>query len=136
MASVRNRRNPEVLLDLIAGHALVCRFRRAAERLEDGGIAVTATEDDFRYAARLFADLHTTGGSLEAKSAGRHPVLSLATRNRVAQFTLLDPERGPRTYEKCEVAVGQAAAASSIPVSRRGAASRCSTAPPATRMRA
>ncbi len=94
MASVRNRRNPEVLLDLIAGHALVRRFQRESERLEDGGIAVAATGDDFRYAARLFADLHTTGGSLEAKfDRNEQLVLSLAARNRVEQFTLHDVQR-------------------------------------------
>ncbi|MEN6517818.1 MAG: hypothetical protein ABFC38_06450 [Methanospirillum sp.] len=94
MASVRNRRNPEVLLDLIGSHALLFRFQRECERLEDGGLLVTATEDDFRYAARLFADLHTTGGSLEAKfDRNEEVVLSLAARNRVEQFTLHDLQR-------------------------------------------
>lgn len=91
MASVRNRRNPEVLLDLIAGHALVRRFQRGTERLEDGGLVVAATEDDFWYAARLFAELHTIDGLLEAKfDRNEQLVLALAARHRVEQFTLRD----------------------------------------------
>jgi hypothetical protein len=55
---------------------------------------VTATEEDFRYAARLFAELHTTGGSLEAKfDRNEQLVLSLAARNRVEQFTIRDLQR-------------------------------------------
>ncbi len=102
MASVRNRRNPEVLLDLIGSHALLFRFQRPAERLEDGGLVVTATEDDFRYAARLFADLHTSGGSLDSKfDRNEEVVLSLAARNRVEQFTLHDLQRWTGwTYQK------------------------------------
>jgi hypothetical protein len=94
MASVRNRRNPEFLLDLVAGHALARRFQRPSERLPDGGLLVTATEEDFRYAARLFSDLHTTGGSLEAKfDRNEQLVLSLAAQNGVEQFTIADVQR-------------------------------------------
>ncbi len=91
MASVSNRRNPDVLLDLVRSHALVFRFQREQHPLDDGGLAVVATEDDFRYAARLFADLHTTAGSLESKfDRNEQYVLSLAARNRVEQFTVRD----------------------------------------------
>ncbi len=103
MASVRNRRNPEFLLDLVAGHALARRFQRPSERLPDGGLLVTATEEDFRYAARLFADLHTTGGSLEAKfDRNENLLLDLAARNNVEQFTLRDAQRWTGwAYQKC-----------------------------------
>ncbi len=91
MASVRNRRNPEILLDLVRSRALVCRFRRAAVPDGDGSPAVVATEEDFRYATGLFAELHTTGGSLEAKfDRNEQLVLSLAARNHVEQFTIRD----------------------------------------------
>ncbi|MEN6341750.1 MAG: hypothetical protein ABFC89_04235 [Methanospirillum sp.] len=94
MASVRNRRNPEVLLDLVAGHALVRRFQRACERMGDDGLLVTATEDDFRYAARLFSELHGGGGSLGDKfDRNEQLVLSLAARNGVEQFTLHDLQK-------------------------------------------
>ena len=88
MASVRNRRNHEVLLDLVRGHALVCRFQRPTG---NGGPAVEATEEDFAYAARLFTDLHTTGGSLGSRFARNEAlVLGLAARSGREEFTLRD----------------------------------------------
>ncbi len=91
MASVRNRRNPDILLDLIRSHAL-CRCRqRERERLPDGGLLVTATEEDFRYAAGVFASLHGTGGSLSAKfDRNEALVLALAVKNGVEQFSVAD----------------------------------------------
>ncbi len=91
MASVRNRRNPEILVDLIRAHALLFRFQRGQIPLEDGEPVVVATGDDFRYAARLFADLHTVGGSLEAKfDRNEALLLDLAARQNVEQFTVAD----------------------------------------------
>lgn len=91
MASVRNRRNPDVLLDLVRSHALLHLRQRPTERLEDGRLVVMAARADFDYAVRLFSDLHTTGGSLETKfDRNEDLVLSLAARKGVEQFTLRD----------------------------------------------
>ncbi len=94
MASVRNRRNPDILLDLIRSHALLRCRQRERERLPDGGLAITATEEDFRYAAGLFAALHATGGSLSAKfDRNESLVLGLAVKNGVDQFSIADVQQ-------------------------------------------
>ena len=94
MASVKNRRNPEVLVDLVRAHALVFRFQRPHLPLEDGRLAVVATEADFHAAAALFVDLHTAGGSLSAKvDRNEDLVLGLAAHYRVEQFTIADVQR-------------------------------------------
>ncbi len=102
MASVRNRRNHEVLLDLVRAHALVFRFQRGHLPLEDGGLAVVATEEDFDYARRLFADLHGSGGSLGSRfDRNEEHILSIASRNHAGQFTIGDLQQWTGwTYQK------------------------------------
>ena len=94
MASVRNRRNPDVLLDLVRSHALIHLFQRERRTLKDGRLTVIATEADFAAAASLFVDLHTTGGSLTAKfDRNEQLALSLASHYRAEQFCLADLQR-------------------------------------------
>ena len=94
MASVRNRRNPDILLDLVRSSALVHLFQRERRTLEDGRIEVVATEADFHAAAALFVDLHSAGGSLSAKfDRNEDLVLGLAAHYGVEQFTLADVQR-------------------------------------------
>ncbi len=94
MASVRNRRNPDVLLDLVRSHALIHLFQRERRTLKDGRLSVVATEADFAAAASLFVDLHTTGGSLTAKfDRNEQLALSLASHYRAEQFCLADLQR-------------------------------------------
>jgi len=102
MASVRNRRNPDVLLDLIRSFALIRLFQRERRSLDDGGLEVFATEEDFSAAAALFVDLHGTGGSLSAKfDRSEDVVLGLAARFSAEQFTIADVQRWTGwTYHK------------------------------------
>ena len=94
LASSRNRRNPLVLLDLIRSHALLRYRQRTTERLSDGMLVVTATGEDFDFAARLFTELHTTGGSLGSKfDRNEDRLLAIASRSRVERFTLRDVQQ-------------------------------------------
>ena len=94
MASVRNRRNPDVLLDLVRSHAVIHLFQRERRTLNDGRLTVVATEADFAAAASLFLDLHTTGGSLTSKfDRNEQLALSLASHYRAEQFCLADLQR-------------------------------------------
>ena len=91
MASHRNRRNPEVLLDLVRARALVFRLQRRLVPQDDREPAVVATEEDFACARDLFAALHTTSGSLGAKfDRNEAQVLAEAARLGVEQFTVRD----------------------------------------------
>ena len=96
MASVRNRRNPDILLDLVRSHALVYRFqreRRAPRRT--AGSLITATEADFRYAAGRLCRRSTRRAARSTAKFDRNEqlVLSLAAQNRVEQFTVADVQR-------------------------------------------
>ncbi len=91
MASVRNRRNPDFLYDLVRSCALVNLFSRERRTLRDGRLSIMATEEDFSQAAALFAELHATGGSLTSKfDRNEQLVLSLASHYRAEQFTVQD----------------------------------------------
>ena len=91
MASHRNRRNPEVLLDLVRARALVFRLQRRLVPQDDREPAVVATEEDFACARDLFTALHTTSGSLGAKfDRNEAQVLAEAARLGVEQFTVRD----------------------------------------------
>ena len=102
MASVSNRRNTLVLLDLVRSHALLHLRQRSTERLEDGTLVVTATRADFDYAAGLFSALHAGGGSLGSKfDRNEDLVLAEASRREAARFTTQDVQRWTGwTYQK------------------------------------
>ncbi len=94
MASVRNRRNADVLFDMIRAHALINLYRRERRMLKDGRLTLVATEEDFHAAASLFVELHTTGGSLTSKfDRNEQLVLSLASHYRAEQFGIADVQR-------------------------------------------
>jgi len=94
MASVRNRRNPDILLDLIRSHALIHLYQRERRTLKDGRFSIKATEADFHAAAAIFVDLHTTGGSLTSKfDRNEQLTLSLASHYRAERFDLADLQR-------------------------------------------
>ena len=81
-------------IDLVRSHAL-CRCRqRERETLPDGGLLIPATGKDFAYAAGVFASLHATGGSLEAKfDRNEALVLALAVGNEGEQFSVAEVQR-------------------------------------------
>ncbi|MEN6519482.1 MAG: hypothetical protein ABFC38_15135 [Methanospirillum sp.] len=102
MASVSNRRNTLVLLDLVRSHALLHLRQRSTERLEDGTLVVTATRADFDYAAGLFSALHAGGGSLGSKfDRNEDLVLALALKKGIERFTIRDVQKWTGwTYQK------------------------------------
>ncbi|HIH02624.1 MAG TPA: hypothetical protein HA263_01825 [Methanoregulaceae archaeon] len=94
MASIRNRRNPDVLFDMIRSNALINLYRRERRTLKDGRLTLVATEEDFDAAAALFVELHTTGGSLTSKfDRNEQLVLSLASHYRAERFDIPDLQR-------------------------------------------
>ncbi|MDI9633612.1 MAG: hypothetical protein QFX32_06095 [Methanolinea sp.] len=62
-----NRRNPEMLLDLVKAHALVRRFQRETRVAGDGTPCILAAREDFEDAARLYAQLNGVSGGQETK---------------------------------------------------------------------
>jgi len=83
-----NRRNPEMLLDLVKANAVLRFLQR--EGWQQGGIAcLSATLDDFREAARLYGFLNGTAGGQETKLTRREADLLAAIReHRWPEFTI------------------------------------------------
>jgi len=72
-----NRRNPEMLLDLVKAHALL-RYRQRERRVEEGVPCITTTREDFREATRIYGLLHGTTGGQTTKLTKREADLLVA----------------------------------------------------------
>ncbi|HWQ62892.1 MAG TPA: hypothetical protein VN429_00650 [Methanospirillum sp.] len=81
--SSENRRNPDMLLDLIRTNAALCQKQRE-QRVESGINCVIATECDFTEASRLFMSLNSDGGGQAYKLTKRETALLslIASLNR------------------------------------------------------
>ncbi len=78
--SVSNRRNPDMLIDLIRTHAIMNQFQR--ERQEIGGVTcVTATMEDFSRARSLYIKLCGESGGQTTKLTRKEAELITAIRN-------------------------------------------------------
>ncbi|PKL58600.1 MAG: hypothetical protein CVV33_10625, partial [Methanomicrobiales archaeon HGW-Methanomicrobiales-4] len=75
--SVENRRNPDMLLDLIRTNAAICQQQRE-RRVVNGITCVVATRADFDQAARLFVALNGETGGQENKLTKRESGLIAA----------------------------------------------------------
>ncbi len=75
--SAENRRNPDMLLDLIRTHAGIHQFQRERQMV-NGTVCVVATEEDFDQAARLFVALNGETGGQGSKLTKREFVLITA----------------------------------------------------------
>lgn len=65
-SSSMNRRNPDMLLDLVRAHAVLMQHQR--ERVEGGDmIQILATEEDFEQASRLYLELNGKSGGQQSK---------------------------------------------------------------------
>jgi hypothetical protein len=62
-----NRRNPEMLLDLIKAYALLRCMQREQARADDGSPCIIGTREDFDEAVRLYDQLNGTAGGQETK---------------------------------------------------------------------
>ncbi len=73
-SSSLNRRNPDMLLDLVKAHAVLMQKQR--ELCEAGDMmVVTATVEDFKNACRLYSELNNTSGGQETKLTKRESEL-------------------------------------------------------------
>ncbi|HOT03976.1 MAG TPA: hypothetical protein PK069_07345 [Methanolinea sp.] len=72
-----NRRNPEMLLDLVKAHALL-RYRQRERRVAEGIPCITATREDFIEATRIYGLLHGTTGGQTTKLTRREADLLVA----------------------------------------------------------
>ncbi|MBP1929152.1 hypothetical protein J2741_001699 [Methanolinea mesophila] len=66
-SNAANRRNPEMLLDLIKAHALLRFMQREKTEAEDGSPCILSTRKDFEDAVRLYDYLNGTAGGQETK---------------------------------------------------------------------
>ncbi len=72
--SASNRRNPDMLLDLIKTHAILMQFQRE-RTIRDGMVCISATIDDFSEAVRLYDALHGETGGQSTKLTRREATL-------------------------------------------------------------
>jgi hypothetical protein len=72
--SAENRRNPDMLLDLVRSHAVLMQAQREEEVIH-GTRCIMATEDDFHEAARLFTALNSNSGGQVTKLTRREAEL-------------------------------------------------------------
>ncbi len=80
-SSSMNRRNPDMLLDLVKCQAVLMQHQR--ERSEVGTMTcITATVDDFRKACRLYTALNGKSGGQQSKLTRKESELLDAIRSR------------------------------------------------------
>jgi len=83
-----NRRNPEMLLDLVKANT-VLRFMQRESHQVDSVTCLIATRDDFGQAARLYALLNGTAGGQETKLTKREAdLLTIIQRHQWPEFTI------------------------------------------------
>ena len=104
MADVTNRRGLILLLDLIRSHAVLNQKQRQFRILSDGGLHITATEEDFTNAVSLFFRLHGSSGCQGEKFSRQESlVLALAAQYEAHEFTYQDVMRWTgRTYRQVQ----------------------------------
>ncbi len=84
-SSAANRRNPDMLFDLIKCHAAL-RFLQREHREANGVIRLAATRQDFEAAAKLYGAINREGGGQESKMT-RNEAAALATIARMGWET-------------------------------------------------
>jgi len=79
-SSTINRRNPDMILDLVRAHAILMQFQR--EHFDtDGMRQILATEEDFNAAQTLYTALNSTSGGQETKLTRKESSLVDAIRS-------------------------------------------------------
>ncbi len=86
--AAENRRNPDMLLDLVKANALLRFMQR--DRQEAAGLpCITATREDFTEAARLYGQLNgTTGGQTTKLTKKESCLVVVIEQSRWAEFTI------------------------------------------------
>jgi hypothetical protein len=89
--AISNRRNPDMLYDLIKSHAALFFMQREQKTAEDGTPCIYAAEADFAAANEIFAQLSGTSGGQESKLTRREAdLLAAIQRADRPEFTIQD----------------------------------------------
>ncbi|WP_148208248.1 hypothetical protein [Methanosphaerula palustris] len=87
-SSARNRRNPDMLADLIRSAAMLRFFQRDRRTIDDEMTRLYATPDDFKTAGDIFTALNGEAGSQDAKLTKRESqILDIIDRAGLTEFT-------------------------------------------------
>src|SRR5271157_571201 len=92
--AISNRRNPDMLYDLIKSHATLFFMQRQKKMSEDGTCCVYADEADFAAANDVFTLLNGTAGGQETKLTRREADLLAAIRDAdQLEYTVQDIQK-------------------------------------------
>ncbi|MCX6697033.1 MAG: hypothetical protein NTV84_05635 [Methanoregula sp.] len=92
--SISNRRNPDMLYDLIKSHAVLSFMQRDTKTAKDGTLCVYANEADFCAANEVFTQLNGTAGGQESKMTKKEAdLLGVIERVDKYEFTIQDLQR-------------------------------------------
>lgn len=91
--SVANRRNPDMLLDLIKTNAALMQFQRERKTV-DGTEYIIASMDDFKQAVRLYNALNgDTGGQITKLTRNESSLIEAIRTLNQEELTVLDIQR-------------------------------------------
>jgi len=93
ISDTRNRRNVDMLLDIIHARAAMMQYQRSC--VEHAGLlCVAATEDDFRYAADLYCILTgENGGQLTKMTRKESEIVAAIVKLDQIEFTITDLQK-------------------------------------------
>ncbi|MFA4824019.1 MAG: hypothetical protein WC593_02565 [Methanoregula sp.] len=92
--AINNRRNPDMLYDLIKSHTALYYQQRDQKTTEDGTLCVYASEADFISAKDLFTLLNGMAGGQESKMTKKESdLLDAIQQARQEEFTIQDLQR-------------------------------------------
>jgi hypothetical protein len=91
---ISNRRNPDMLYDLIKSHAALFFMQRRQKTGGDGTLCLYADEADFAAATEVFTLLNGTAGGQESKMTKKESdLLSVIEKAGLTEFTIQDLQR-------------------------------------------
>ncbi len=91
---INNRRNPDMLYDLIKSHTALFYLQREQKTSMDGTLCVYANEADFNAANDVFTLLNGTAGGQESKMTKKESdLLSAIQKAGQLEFTIQDLQR-------------------------------------------
>lgn len=92
--TICNRRNPDMLYDLIKSHAALFFMQRKQKTSDDGTLCVYADEADFTAANDVFTLLNGTAGGQESKMTKKESdLLVIIEKSGQQEFTIQDLQR-------------------------------------------
>jgi len=92
--AICNRRNPDMLYDLIKSHAVLFFMQRQQKTREDGTLCVYANEEAFSAANDVFTLLNGTAGGQESKMTKKESdLLAIIEKADLPEFTIQDLQR-------------------------------------------